>query len=151
MNPWTKFSMTLVAVAVLGTATPALADNGDDALVETGGVSLVETIQVAALPLPPLSALIGTASWYGGHHVGRHTASGEIHSAQARTAAHRDLPLGTIIRVTNLKNGRASVVKVNDRGPFVEGRILDLSERAARDLAMVDDGLAQVRIEVVSR
>jgi len=151
MSPWTKLSMTLVAVAVLGTATPALADNGDDALAETGGVSLVETIQVAALPFPPLSALVGTASWYGGHHVGRHTASGEIHSAQARTAAHRDLPLGTTIRVTNLKNGRASVVKVNDRGPFVEGRILDLSERAARDLAMVDDGLAQVRIEVVSR
>lgn len=149
MSSWTKLSMTLVAV--LGIASPALADTSDDAAADPSGVSLIETIQVAALPLPPLSALVGTASWYGGHHVGRHTASGEIHLAQARTAAHRDLPLGTIVRVTNLKNGRASVVKVNDRGPFVEGRVIDLSERAARDLAMVDDGLAQVRIEVVSR
>jgi len=146
-----KFSMPLAAVVILGTALPALADNSDDAADEPSGVSQIEAIQVAALPRPPFSALVGTASWYGGHHVGRHTANGEIHSAQARTAAHRDLPLGTIVRVTNLKNGRASVVKVNDRGPFVEGRILDLSERAARDLAMLDDGLAMVRIEVVSQ
>jgi rare lipoprotein A len=106
--------------------------------------------QVASLPLPP-HALTGLASWYGGSHAGKRTASGEIHSTKLLTAANRDLPLGTYVRVTNLKNGRSAVVKVNDRGPYVAGRIIDLSEQAARDLAMLDDGVAPVRVEVLGR
>ena len=109
-----------------------------------GEASAAET-RLASLALP----MLGVASWYGGHHAGRRTASGEIHSPHRRTAAHRDLPLGTMVRVTNLKNGRTCVVKVNDRGPFVAGRLIDLSERAARDLAMLNDGLAAVRMEVL--
>jgi rare lipoprotein A len=93
--------------------------------------------------------IIVTASWYGGHHAGRPTASGEIHSLFLRTAAHRTLPFGTVLKVTNLGNGRTSVVRINDRGPFVPGRGIDLSEQAARDLAMTGQGLARVRIEVV--
>lgn len=99
--------------------------------------------------LPAFSQMVGIASWYGGKHNGRPTASGALMSAQARTAAHRSLPLGSILRVVNLKNGRQSLVTVNDRGPFVSGRLLDLSERAARDLGMMGDGLAEVRIELV--
>jgi rare lipoprotein A len=98
-----------------------------------------------------LSPMVGVASWYGGHHIGRRTASGEIHAAGLRTAAHRDLPFGTFVRITNLKNGRSSVAKVNDRGPFVPGRLIDLSEQTARDLAMLREGLAFVRLEVLSR
>ncbi len=111
------------------------------------GSEVAPEAQLTAFSLPPMR---GIASWYGGRHVGRPTASGEIHSRKLRTAAHRDLPLGTLVRVTNLKNGRSCVVKVNDRGPYVAGRIIDLSERAARDLAMLNDGLAAVRVEVLS-
>jgi rare lipoprotein A len=102
-----------------------------------------------AATFPVARSLIGVASWYGGQHAGRPTASGEIHSIHLRTAAHRSLPFGTLLRVTNLRNGRTSVVRVNDRGPFVAGRAIDLSEQAARDLAMMDEGLAQVRLEIL--
>jgi rare lipoprotein A len=94
--------------------------------------------------------LRGIASWYGGRHAGKPTASGEIHRTELRTAAHRHLPFGTIVKVTNLLNNRVSVVRVNDRGPFVAGRTIDLSERAARDLGMIDDGLAPVRLEILA-
>ncbi|PKU25435.1 septal ring lytic transglycosylase RlpA family lipoprotein [Telmatospirillum siberiense] len=107
-----------------------------------------QAIQRAAV-YPTARSVIGTASWYGGRHVGRPTACGEIHSPDRRTAAHRDLPFGTLLRVTNLKNGKTSLVRVNDRGPYVPGRAIDLSERAARDLAMLDDGLAHVRMEIL--
>lgn len=102
---------------------------------------------VAAGPPP---AATGLASWYGGRHDGRLTASGEIHRSALRTAAHRHLPFGTMLKVTNLRNGRFSLVRVNDRGPYVRGRLIDLSERAARDLGMMRRGLARVRIEVLA-
>lgn len=98
---------------------------------------------------PAARSVIGTASWYGGRHNGRPTACGETHAPNLRTAAHRSLPFGTLLRVTNLKNGKTSLVRVNDRGPYVAGRAIDLSERAARDLAMLDDGLAHVRLEIL--
>lgn len=108
--------------------------------------------QAMASPMSPgLTKLAGVASWYGGRHLGRRTASGEILTAHARTAAHRSLPLGSLVRVTNLKNGKVSLVKINDRGPFVAGRLIDLSEQAARDLGMIEDGLAHVRLELISR
>ncbi len=97
-----------------------------------------------------LPHMIGLASWYAGRHVGRRTASGEIHSTRLRTAAHRDLPFGTRVRVTNLKNGLSSVVTIDDRGPFAAGRLIDVSEPAARDLAMVSDGITSVRVEVLA-
>lgn len=102
-----------------------------------------------AATYPVARTLIGTASWYGRQHAGRPTASGEIHSIHLRTAAHRSLPFGTLLKVTNLRNGRTSVVRVNDRGPFVAGRTIDLSEQAARDLAMLDEGVAHVRLEIL--
>ncbi len=102
-----------------------------------------------AATYPMTRGLEGIASWYGRRHGGRPTASGETHSPRLRTAAHRSLPFGTWLKITNLRNGRTSVVRVNDRGPFVAGRTIDLSEQAARDLAMLDDGLARVRLEVL--
>ncbi len=93
---------------------------------------------------------VGMASWYGEEFHGRLTASGEIFDMHKLTAAHRELPLGTRVRVTNLKNRKRVVVKVNDRGPFVQGRIIDLSYGAAKKIGMLADGVVKVRIEVVN-
>ena len=94
---------------------------------------------------------IGTASWYGEYFVGKPTASGEDFDMYDMTAAHPTLPLGSYVRVTNLRNGRAVVVKVNDRGPIVQGRIIDLSYGAAEVLRFEDHGLQKVRLDVVKR
>lgn len=91
----------------------------------------------------------GLASWYGNEFHGRPTASGERYNQNALTAAHRDLPFGTVVRVTNLENGKSVRVRINDRGPFVRGRIIDMSRGAARELDMVRAGVVRVRVEVV--
>jgi rare lipoprotein A len=90
----------------------------------------------------------GEASYYGAELAGNRTASGERFNPAALTCAHRSLPLGTMVRVTNLANGRSVTVRVNDRGPFARSRILDMSLAAARDIDMVRAGKAQVRVEV---
>jgi rare lipoprotein A len=94
----------------------------------------------------------GLASWYGGDDgfEGKPTASGEIYDSSKMTAAHRDLPLGTIVDVTNLDNGKSVQVRVNDRGPFVHGRVIDLSREAARRIDLIGPGVGPVRITVVS-
>jgi len=89
----------------------------------------------------------GEASWYGPGLYGRKTASGEVLRPGTMTAAHRTLPFGTCLRVTNLENGRAVEVRVNDRGPYAAGRILDVSETAARALGMRGQGITRVRLE----
>lgn len=93
----------------------------------------------------------GLASWYGKDFHGKPTSSGEIYNMFDLTAAHKTLPLGTLLRVTDLDNGRAVRVKVNDRGPFVGDRILDLSFGAAQLLGVVASGIAKVEIEVIGR
>ena len=94
---------------------------------------------------------IGTASWYGSYFDGKPTASGEAYDMHDLTAAHPTLPLGSYVRVTNLHNGRAVVVRVNDRGPIVQGRIIDLSYGAAQVLQFQEQGLQRVRLDVVKR
>lgn len=91
----------------------------------------------------------GVASWYGPGFAGRPTASGEPFRPGRRTCAHPDLPFGTVLRVERLDTGARVRVVVNDRGPFVHGRVVDLSRRAARRLGMIDDGLARVELTVV--
>lgn len=92
----------------------------------------------------------GIASWYGVPYHGRRAANGEIYDMYKLTAAHRTLPFDTVLRITNLKNGMHTEVRITDRGPFVEGRIIDLSLGAARALDMVGAGIAPVRLELVS-
>ncbi|MFQ5671236.1 MAG: septal ring lytic transglycosylase RlpA family protein [Acidobacteriota bacterium] len=92
---------------------------------------------------------VGIASWYGRPFHGRLTASGERFNMHDLTAAHRTLPFHTRVRVTNLDNGKQVVVRINDRGPFRKGRIIDLSMAAARKIAMLGPGLARVRLEVL--
>ncbi|SDP17643.1 septal ring lytic transglycosylase RlpA family protein [Pseudomonas jinjuensis] len=89
----------------------------------------------------------GKASYYGKRHAGKRTASGERYDPGALTAAHRSLPFGTRVRVTNLDNDRSVVVRINDRGPFVRGRIIDISRRAADAIGMVRSGVAPVRVQ----
>jgi len=93
----------------------------------------------------------GVASWYGPTFYGHPTADGEIYDAEALTGAHRTLPLPVNVRVTNLENGKSLIVRVNDRGPFAKGRIIDVSERAAKLLGIYGPGTARVRVQFVAR
>ena len=92
----------------------------------------------------------GIAFWYGQSHHGKRTASGEVFNMEALTAAHRTLPFGTVVRVTHLATDRTVTVRINDRGPYTDGRIIDLSARSARELGIARLGIAKVRIEPIS-
>ena len=92
---------------------------------------------------------VGTASWYGEDFQGKETASGEPYDMRDFTAAHPSLPLGTYVKITNLRNGRSVVVRINDRGPVVDGRIIDVSYNAARALGFKERGLQKVRVDLV--
>ena len=92
----------------------------------------------------------GEASYYGRGFAGRPTASGETFDPAEMTAAHRSLPFGARVRVTNRENGRSVVVRINDRGPYAKGRLIDVSQGAARKLGMIDSGTADVRLEVLA-
>lgn len=91
---------------------------------------------------------VGEASWYGREYHGRLTASGERFNMKKMTAAHRTLPFDTRVRVTDLKTGRSVVVRINDRGPFVKGRVIDLSWKAARRLGILEKGVATVGLQI---
>jgi rare lipoprotein A len=97
----------------------------------------------------PLATEIGQASWYGPPYHNRRGSNGEVYNMHAMTAAHRTLPLGSIVRVTNLKTGHAAVVRISDRGPFIPGRVLDLSLAAARKIDVYLPGVAEVKVEVM--
>src|SRR5579862_3532080 len=109
----------------------------------------------ARIPAPPAPARIGSeetgvASWYGIPYNGRRAASGEIFDMEQLTAAHRTLPFETWVEVTNLVNGKRVEVRINDRGPFVDGRIIDLSRAAAEKIEMVRSGVVRVRLKVIA-
>ncbi len=110
-------------------------------------VGLPPTYPPSAVPPEIVQGQEGIASWYGPGFNGKPTSDGEIYNMYAMTAAHRTLPFGTLVRVHDLENGRSVVVRINDRGPFVEGRIIDLSYAAAQALGM--NGTALVRLHVL--
>lgn len=126
-------------------------------------ISGAAALLLSSCSLPPLSTWhptspsasgghyveVGTASWYGPGFHGNRTSSGETYDSSQMTAAHQTLPLGTRVVVTNLENGRSVEVRINDRGPFAKGRILDLSYGAARELGVVGPGTAEVRVESI--
>ena len=97
----------------------------------------------------PILVDTGLASWYGAPYHNRHGSNGKIYDMNAMTAAHRTLPLGSIVRVTNVKTGHSAIVRITDRGPFIEGRILDLSLAAAKKVDVWQPGIAAVRMEVL--
>ncbi|NOY64133.1 MAG: septal ring lytic transglycosylase RlpA family protein [Nitrospirae bacterium] len=109
-------------------------------------------VRVPPQPLiPPEGKTTMVASWYGKKFHGRPTASGEIFNMYGHTAAHKSLPFGTLLRVTNPANGRSVVVKINDRGPFVKGRDLDLSYGAAKQLGLIQKGTSVVYVDFIGR
>ena len=112
-------------------------------VVHGAGLARAEEPVRAALPLS------GTASWYGPGFHGRQTANGERYNMYELTAAHRSLPFGTKVRVTNRQNGKSVVVRINDRGPYVGGRVIDLSRGAAQVVSMTEAGIAPVKLEVL--
>ena len=112
-------------------------------LVSGAGLARAEEPDAAKLTLS------GTASWYGPGFHGRTTANGERYNMYELTAAHRSLPFGTKVRVTNRKNGKSVVVRINDRGPYVGGRVIDLSRGAAQVVSMTEAGIAPVKLDVL--
>ena len=134
-----------------------LAEDDPDEIVATESVykSTMKPYVVKGRVYYPIPAIkgqifIGNASWYGPNFHGHKTSNGEIYNMHKRTAAHKTLPINTYVRVTNLKNGLETVVRINDRGPFVEGRIIDLSYQAAKEIGLIKYGVVPVRLEVVS-
>lgn len=96
----------------------------------------------------PQYDIVGTASWYGGKFNGRRTANGEVYNMNKLTAAHPTLPFDTWVEVTNLQNGRTIALRINDRGPFIKGRVIDVSRRAAKRLGFINDGITRVGIRI---
>lgn len=107
------------------------------------------TTKLAAGQTKPLAVWECTTSWYGDDFDGQPTANGETYDMYADTAAHPTLPLGSIVRVVNIRNHRSQVVRINDRGPYIEGRELDVSYEVARKLGFDQHGLAKVRLELL--
>lgn len=137
----------IVLVANLGAAQGPAASSGSKAQVKPIPQQVV--LKPVTVKVHPKPYQVGMASWYGSYFQGKDTASGEPYNMYDLTAAHPTLPLGTMVKVTNLRNGRSIIVKVNDRGPVVPGRIIDLSYSAARALNFRNKGLAHVRLDVV--
>ncbi len=125
----------------------------------TDPVTAIAEPESEVMPIPPqppkpvipsvISTHSGEASWYGPGFYGNRTANGEVFRPGTMTAAHRTLPFGTRVRVTNLWNGRKAVVRINDRGPFAGDRLIDLAHGAASELGLTSSGIAQVRLEVL--
>lgn len=120
-----------------------------------GGMNGVAKITVSKDAEPNMKSVnfndlgVMTASWYGPRFHGKLTANGEQYNQMALTAAHKSLPFGTVLQVTNLKNGKSVIVRINDRGPFIEGRDLDLSKGTALNLGMIGRGVIKVKVSEV--
>jgi peptidoglycan lytic transglycosylase len=147
-----RFITTMLAMMLYVTSLGAAPEpNSSNRKTEASAIPSVNTEKPMAQKHSPRPKAyqVGKASWYGEYFEGKPTASGELFDMYEFTAAHMTLPLGTLLRVTNLRNGRWVVVRVNDRGPVVPGRIIDLSYGAAKMLKFREKGLAPVRLDVV--
>ena len=145
---------TLAAIAAAGLmhSTPGLAQIDHATVIAVEALSDPVEVPAVAEPLPALESAIGEgeASYYGNELAGNRTASGERFNPRALTAAHRTLPLGTKLRVTNQANGKSVIVRVNDRGPFVKSRLIDVSYAAAQQISMISSGKARVSLTRIS-
>ena len=147
------------ALEVAEPSTEAPVDSGITDSATSDPVTAIADPEPVVIPIPPqppkpvvplvISTHSGEASWYGPGFYGNRTANGEVFRPGTMTAAHRTLPFGTRVRVTNLWNGRKAVVRINDRGPFAGDRVIDLAHGAASELGLTSSGIAQVRLEVL--
>lgn len=118
----------------------------EEYLIQLYDLPLVDGMEVI---IPTGQYQTGIASWYGYYFQGLLTASTELYNVNKLTAAHKELPLGTVVKVTNLENRKSVVVRINDRGPYVGERVIDLSREAARQIGILEDGLAWVSVEII--
>lgn len=143
-------TLKIIFIMLFLVASVGFVDLSDSTATETTDA---DKITVSKDAKPNLVSIeyndIGTmvASWYGPKFHGKMTANGEIYNQMALTAAHKELPFGTFLKITNLRNGKSAVVRINDRGPFIEGRDLDLSKGTALVLGMIHKGVIQVKVE----
>jgi rare lipoprotein A len=146
-----KILWALLLTAVFFGCTPApIYRSGTVSTSPVKESTVVQRSQPPAKPEPwPLDVQQGLASFYGREFHGRKTANGETFDMEAMTAAHRTLPFGTMVRVTNLRTSQSVTVKINDRGPFVEGRLIDLSQGAAKKIGI--GGVEPVRLEIIQQ
>lgn len=136
-----KQYITLVFL-VAGILSPLFAVAG-----ESSAKDIYSAVQSSSSSIRKRPIQIGTASWYGPGFYGRPMANGKPYNAKALTIAHRTLPLGKIVHLRNLENGKTVIVKVTDRGPYIPGRIVDLSEATARKLGVIERGTARIALE----
>ena len=157
------FSMAFILLMLQGCSSVELAidlykkqkrETTEDAVVAAPRYKVGNPYKVAGVWYYPERDLTyddtGIGSWYGDEFAGKLTANGEIFDPELVTAAHKTLPMPSVVRVTNLDNGKSLVVRINDRGPFVAGRIIDLSREAARRIGYKDNGLARVRVQLLA-
>jgi rare lipoprotein A len=159
MNICSKVAFRVLAVCIAGlvlagcATSPRFAARSTPSSTKDPANSQTPTAGELKTPRNPggkiLLTLEGVASYYADEFHGKQTSNGEIYDMNSLTAAHRTFPFGTKVRITNLENGKIVVVRVNDRGPFHEGRIIDLSLAAAKELDLVRSGTARVKIEVL--
>ncbi|MGH7033231.1 MAG: septal ring lytic transglycosylase RlpA family protein, partial [Stellaceae bacterium] len=142
-----SFYAAFAAIAVVAGLSACAAPGAGDMSVSQPNVVAAPVTAVDKERLPSFTQT-GLASWYGKSRRSKRTASGEKMTNTGMTAAHRSLPLNTQVRVTNLANGASVMVRINDRGPFIHGRVIDLSPAAASELWMKEAGVAPVRLEV---
>lgn len=148
-----RFVGVLTILAVVASCSSSIRFANNDVNNKGGDPTrgrAVEQANTNPLETPAGENFTGYASYYGPKFHGRKTANGEIFDQGKLTAAHRELPFNTKVKVTNLQNNRTVVVRINDRGPFVAGRVIDLSKKAAEYLDMINVGVAPVRVEILN-
>ncbi|TYB33701.1 MAG: septal ring lytic transglycosylase RlpA family protein [Flexistipes sinusarabici] len=143
-------SLTALILISCGTKVQQIPPSADYKDVAYGKPYIIRGIKYYPMSYVSDFEQVGYASWYGTEEHGTPTANGEIYDMYANTAAHKTLPLGSMVHVENLENGRTTVVKINDRGPFIKGRIIDLSYTGAKKIGIVDKGVAKVKITLLS-
>ena len=150
MRSLAKVLFTLVLVALVGFTLVVNEDKTTEPVVTENGVTVEEeTITADRSLVEFVDKGNMKASWYGPGFHGRKTANGEVYDQNSFTAAHKSLKFGTLLKTTNLKNNKSVVIRINDRGPYIHGRDLDLSKAAASELGMVRKGVAKLKVEEI--
>jgi len=150
LRSFAKILFVLVLVALVGFTLVVNEDKITEPIVTENVVSVEEEIITADRSLVEfVDKGSMKASWYGPGFHGRKTANGEVYDQMSFTAAHKSLKFGTLLKITNLKNNKSVVIRINDRGPYIHGRDLDLSKAAALELGMVRKGVAKIKVEEI--
>ncbi|HZJ10864.1 MAG TPA: septal ring lytic transglycosylase RlpA family protein [Trueperaceae bacterium] len=149
-SPLSRAVLMALLAGVLGACAPAAMRGEAQQAARPGGASRTTAVAAATVARTGAAQQTGMASWYGPGFAGRLTANGEVFDPSQLTAAHKELPFNTLVRVHNVENGDSVVVRINDRGPFKPGRIIDLSRAGAEAIGMIGTGVARVQLEVLT-